>query len=151
MKDKEHKKKTLRPLALPFLEQLQIQLRDLLQDFLCLSKRAQAFIHLFPQFVGDRDLAHLPIADTYREDPNRPVAFTLALLAKPAAGLIAAHHAAQQGTRQDGREVRHLLLEFLAGSGKLSCSIFHLYNMKDKRSLTSFQEKNDRAGQDCLR
>lgn len=41
MKDKEHKKKTLRPLALPFLEQLQIYLRDLLQYFLQLSERAR--------------------------------------------------------------------------------------------------------------
>jgi hypothetical protein len=31
MKDKEHKKKTLLPLPLSFLEQLQIHLRDLLQ------------------------------------------------------------------------------------------------------------------------
>jgi hypothetical protein len=31
MKDKKHKKKTLPPLALPFLEQLQVHLRDLLQ------------------------------------------------------------------------------------------------------------------------
>jgi hypothetical protein len=31
MKDKEHKKKTLPPLPFPFLEQLQIHLRDLLQ------------------------------------------------------------------------------------------------------------------------
>src|SRR6516225_10988975 len=97
MKDKEHKKKTLRTLALPLLEQLQVQQRDLLQYFLRLSKRAQAFLHLFPQFIGDRDLAHLPIAKIHREDPNRPVALplALALLAKPAAGLIAAHHAAQ--------------------------------------------------------
>jgi hypothetical protein len=62
MKDKKHKKKTLRPLALPLPEQLQIHLRDLLHYLLRLSKRAQAFLHLFPQFVGDRDLAHLPIA-----------------------------------------------------------------------------------------
>ena len=31
MKDKEYKKKTLRPLTLAFLEQLQIHLRDLLE------------------------------------------------------------------------------------------------------------------------
>lgn len=95
MKDKEHQKKTLRPLALPFLEQLQIHLRDLLQYFLHLSKRAQAILHLFLQFVGDRDLAHLSIAETHGENPNRPVTLALALLAKAAAGLIAAHHAAQ--------------------------------------------------------
>jgi len=102
MKDKKRKKKTLRPLTLPLLEQLQIQPRDLLQHFLRLSKRAQALFYLFPQFVGNRDLAHLPIAEIHGENPDRPVAFALALLAKPATGLIAAHHAAQQGTRQDG-------------------------------------------------
>jgi len=95
MKDKEHKKKTLRPLALPFLEQLQIHLRDLLQYFLHLSERAQAFLYLFLQLAGDGDLAHLPIAETDREYPDRPMAFAFALFAKPAPGLIAAHHAAQ--------------------------------------------------------
>src|SRR6516225_5924356 len=143
MKDKEHKKKTLRTLALPLLEQLQVQQRDLLQYFLRLSKRAQAFLYLFPQFIGDRDLAHLPIAEIHREDPNRPVALPLALLAKPAAGLIAAHHAAQQGTRQDGGEVRHPIEELLAGRGKLSDLIFHLYKMKDTHPQTCLQEKND--------
>jgi hypothetical protein len=47
VKDKEHKKKTLRPLALAFPEQLQIHLRDLLQYFLHLSERAQALFYLF--------------------------------------------------------------------------------------------------------
>ena len=95
MKDKEHKKKTLRPLALTFPEQLQIHLRDLLEYFLHLSERAQAFLYLFLQLIGDRDLAHLAIAETDGENPNRPVAFPIALLAKAATGLIAAHHAAQ--------------------------------------------------------
>jgi hypothetical protein len=95
MKDKEHKKKTLRPLALPFLEQLQIHLRDLLQYFLHLSEGAQAFFYLSLQLAGDGDLAHLAIAETDGENPNRPVAFALALLAKPATGLVAAYHAAQ--------------------------------------------------------
>lgn len=95
MKDKEHKKRTLPPLALTFLQQFQIDLRDLLQNFLRLSERAQAFFHLFLQFDGDGDLAHLPIAETDGENPNRPVAFALALLAEPATGFIAAHHAAQ--------------------------------------------------------
>ena len=94
MKDKEHKKKPLRPLALPFLEQLQIHLRDLLQYSLHLSERAQASLYLFLEFPGDGDLAHLPIAETDGENPNRPVAFPFALLAKPATGLIAANHAA---------------------------------------------------------
>jgi hypothetical protein len=125
MKDKGHKKKTLRPLALTFLEQLQIHLRDLLQHFLRLSERAQTFLDLFPQFVGDRDLAHFPIAEIHRENPNRSVAVALALLAKPATGLVAAHHAAQQGSRQDGGEVWYLLQELLAGRGKLSSPIFH--------------------------
>ena len=93
MKDKKHKKKTLPPLALSFLEQFQIDLRDLLQNFLRLSERAQAFFHLFLQFDGDGDLAHLAIAEAHGKNPNRPVAF--ALLTEPAAGFIAAHHAAQ--------------------------------------------------------
>ena len=95
MKDKGHKKKTLWPLALTFLEQLQIHLRDLLQYFLHLSERAQVLLHLFLQFVGDGDLSHLPIAETHGENPNRPVTLALALLAKSATGLVAAHHAAQ--------------------------------------------------------
>ena len=95
MKDKEHKKKTLPPLALPFLEQFQIDLRDLLQRLLCLSERAQVFFDLFLQFDGDGDLAHLAIAETDGENPNWPVALALALLAEPATGFIAAHHAAQ--------------------------------------------------------
>jgi hypothetical protein len=66
-------KRTLRPLALPFLEQLQIHLRDLLQYFLHLSERAQTFLHLLPQLAGDGDLAPLPIAETHGENPNRPV------------------------------------------------------------------------------
>jgi hypothetical protein len=88
-------KKTLPPPALPFLEQLQIYVRDLLQYFLQLSERAQAFLDLFLQLTGNRDLAHLAIAETDGENPNRPVAFALALLAEPATGFIAAHHAAQ--------------------------------------------------------
>jgi len=95
MKDKERKKKTLLPLALTFLEQLQIQLCDLLQYFLHLSECAQALLYLFLQLAGDGDLAHLAIAETDGENPNRPVALPLALLAKPATGLVAANHAAQ--------------------------------------------------------
>jgi hypothetical protein len=64
MKDKEHRKKTLRPLAFPFLEQLQIHLRDLLQYFLCLSERTQTLLYLFLQRAGDGDLAHPVIAKT---------------------------------------------------------------------------------------
>ena len=86
---------TLPPLALAFLEQFQIDLRDLLQNFLRLSERAQAFFHLLLQFDGDGDLAHLAIAETDGKNPNRPVAFALVLLAESAAGFIAAHHAAQ--------------------------------------------------------
>lgn len=95
MKDKEHKKKTLRPLVLTLLEQFQVHLRDLLQYLLHLSKRAQAFLHLFLQLGRDGDLAHLAIAETDGENPDRTVAFALALFAKPATGLIATHHAAQ--------------------------------------------------------
>jgi hypothetical protein len=95
MKDKEHKKKTLRPLALTLLEQLQIHQRDLLEYILRLSECTQAFLYLFLQLVGDRDLAHLAIAETNGENPNRSVAFALALFAETATGLIAAHHAAQ--------------------------------------------------------
>src|SRR5882672_3797725 len=98
MKDKAHKKKTLRPLrplALPFLEQLQIHLRDLLQYVLHPSERTQTLLYLFLHLAGDGDLAHLAIAETDGENPNRPVAFAFALLAKTTTGLIAAHHAAQ--------------------------------------------------------
>jgi hypothetical protein len=95
MKDKKHKKKTLRPLTLTFFEQLQIHLRDLLEYILHLSEGTQAFLYLFLHLSGDGDLAHLAIAETDGEDPNRPVAFAFALLAKAATGLIAAHHAAQ--------------------------------------------------------
>ena len=95
MKDKQHKKKTLRPLVLPFLEQLQIHLRDLLEYMLHLSEGTQAFLYLFLHLAGDGDLAHLAIAETDGKNPNRPVAFAFALLAKAATGLIAAHHAAQ--------------------------------------------------------
>ena len=45
MKDKEPKKKTLRSLALPFLEQLQIHLRDLLEYILQLSVNETAENH----------------------------------------------------------------------------------------------------------
>jgi len=76
-------------------------------------------------------LAHLPIPETDGENPNRPVAFPFALLARPATGLIAANHAAQQGPGQDSGRVRHLLNELLAGGGKLSDSVFHIYTMKD--------------------
>src|SRR6266478_5059878 len=82
MKDKGHKKKTLRSLALTFPEQLQIHLRDLLQYFLHLSECAQTFFYLFLQLAGDGDLAHLAIAETDGENPNRSVAFAFALLAK---------------------------------------------------------------------
>jgi hypothetical protein len=95
MKDKKHKKKTLRPLALPFLEQLQIHLRDLLEYILHLGECALAFFYLFLHLAGDWDLAHLAIAETDGENPNRPVAFAFAPLAKAATGLIAVHHAAQ--------------------------------------------------------
>lgn len=81
MKDKEHKKKTLRPLALAFLEQLQIHLRDLLQDLLHLSERTQTLLYLFLHLAGDGDLAHLAIAETDGENPNRPVAFALVTIA----------------------------------------------------------------------
>ena len=86
---------TLRPLALPFLEQLQVHLRDLLEYVLHLSERAQAFLYLFLHLAGDGDLAHLAIAETDGENPNRSVALAFALLAKAATRLIAAHHAAQ--------------------------------------------------------
>jgi hypothetical protein len=141
MKDKGHKKKTLPPLTLPLLEQLQIHLRDLSQDSLCLRERAQALFYFLLELAGDRDLAHLPIAQTHRENPNRPVAFAFALLAKAAAGLIAPHHAAQQGTRQDSGQVRDLLKELLAGSGKLSDFIFHHNLVKDITPTLRMQEK----------
>jgi|SRR5580658_8655707 hypothetical protein len=131
MKDKPHKKKTLRTLALPFLEQIQIHLRDLLEHLLHLSERTQPLLYLVLHLAGDGDLAHLSIAETDGENPNRPVAFPLGFFAKPAAGLVAAHHAAQQGTRQDSGKVRHLLEELFAGSGKLSDLIFHFLQMKD--------------------
>jgi hypothetical protein len=95
MKDKKHKKKTLRSLAFPFLEQLQIHLCDLLQYFLRPSERTQTLLYLSLHLAGDGDLAHLAIAETDGENPNRPMALPFALLTKSAAGLIAAHHATQ--------------------------------------------------------
>jgi hypothetical protein len=95
MKDKGHKKKTLRSLALTFFEQLQVHLRDLLEYLLQLSERTKALFYLFLQLAGDGDLPHLAIAETHRKNPNRPVTLPFALFAKPATGLIAAHHAAQ--------------------------------------------------------
>src|SRR3989442_2577972 len=80
----ETQKKTLRPLALPFLEQLQVRLRDLLEHVLHLSKCAQTLLYFFLHLAGDRDLAHLAIAETNGENPNRSVAFAFALLAKAA-------------------------------------------------------------------
>jgi hypothetical protein len=151
MKDKEHKKKILRPLALTFPEQLQVHLRDLLEYILHLSERTQAFLYFFLQLVGDRDLAHLAIAETDRENPNRPVAFALALLAKSAPGFIAAHHAAQQGAGQDRGKVRHLLEELLAGGGKSSAFVFHFYKMKDITFRNIMQEKNDKTSRKCSR
>src|SRR6266700_388298 len=47
MKDKEHKKRTLWSLTLPFFEQLQIHLRDLLQYILRLSERTQSSTSFF--------------------------------------------------------------------------------------------------------
>src|SRR6266699_3768314 len=92
MKDNERKKKTLQPLALTFLEQLQVHLRDLLEYILHLSERTQASLYLFLHLAGDGDLADLAIAETDGENPNRSVTFAFALLAKAATGLIAAHH-----------------------------------------------------------
>jgi hypothetical protein len=63
------------------------------------------------------------------------VSFPLALLAIPATGLIAAHHAAQQGAGQDGGRVRHLLNKPLAGSSELRDLVFHLHQMKDYHTL----------------
>src|ERR1035438_227837 len=85
MKDKECKKRgSLQPLALTFLEQLQIHLCDLLQHLLHLIERTQTRLYFFFHLAGNRDLPHLAIAETDGENPNRPVAFALTLLAKPA-------------------------------------------------------------------
>jgi hypothetical protein len=78
------------------------------------------------------------------------VAFPLALLAKPATRLIAAHHAAQQGTGQDGGQVRHLPNELLAGGSELGDAIFHLYKMKVPQIEVPLQEKNNRTLKNCL-
>src|ERR1700730_18061056 len=147
MKDKKYKKKTLQPLTLAFLEQLQIHLRDLLQYFLHLSEGAQAFFYLFLQLAGDRDLTHLTIAETDGKNPNRPVAFTLALLAKPAARCVAVHHPAQQRAGQDAGEIRHLPQKLLAEGRKLDSLIFHLYTMKDIILVSTLQVENNRTPQ----
>jgi hypothetical protein len=57
-------KKTLRPLALPFIEQLLVHLRDLAQYLLHLSEHMQALLYLLLHLAGDGDLAHLTIAET---------------------------------------------------------------------------------------
>jgi hypothetical protein len=73
------------------------------------------------------------------------VAFPLVLLAKAATRLIAAHHAAQQGTAQDGGRVWHLPKELLAGGSESDHSIFHFYTMKVPQIEASLQEKNNRT------
>jgi len=150
MKDKQHKKKALRSLALPFLEQLQIHLPDPLDYFLHLSERAQTLLYLFLELAGDGDLTHPAITETDGENPNRPVAFAFAFLTKPATGLIAAHHTAQQGTGQDGGKVRQLLEELLTGSDKLSGLIFHFYKMKDIITNPGDARENDKTWKKCL-
>jgi len=70
----EHKKRALRPLALPFLEQFQIHLRRSAQYFLQLSERAQAFLDLFLQLAGTGIWRTWRIARTDGERIKSPVA-----------------------------------------------------------------------------
>ena len=48
--------------------------------------------------------------------------------------------------------VRHVLQELLAGGGKLSDLIFHLYKMKDNTLFfwSCLQEKNNKTSPKCL-
>ena len=140
MKDTIAKKNVLPP-AFSFFQQLEIHHRNLLQQFLRLSKRTQIFPHLFHAFFGDGDLAHAPVCETDREYPDRPVAASLAFLAILTAGLITAHHSTQQGTWQDRGKVRHLLDESFAEGGQCNRFIFHLLIMKDITIKLSPQQK----------
>ena len=88
MKDKQRKKKDLLPLTLTFLQQFEIHACDLLQQFLCLSKRAQAVLNLFLHLTGHRDLAYLPIPQADGENQNRAVALPLSLSQKRQPGLL---------------------------------------------------------------
>jgi len=116
MKDTPPKKKELLSL-LSFLQQLEIRHRDLFQQFLRLRKCTQALPNLSPKFPGDGNLSHAAVPETDGQNPDRPVALSLAFLTILTTGLIAAHHTAQQGTRQDGGKIRYLPNEALAGAG----------------------------------
>jgi hypothetical protein len=138
MKDKEHKKELL-PLAL--LQQLNIRSGDPFQELLHSGKRAQTCLNLFLQPRRNGDLAHPPIPQTDGENPDRPVPLSFSLLAILTAGLITTHHSAEQRSGQDGAEIGQLLNELFTSSSEFSAFVFHLYDMKDKRSRATAQEQ----------
>ena len=94
MKDKEPKKKASLLRALAFLQQFEIELRDPLQKVLRLSECAPTLLYLFLHLLGDGDLPNPPIPETHGKDPDRSVALSDGLPAKPATGFVAADHAA---------------------------------------------------------
>src|ERR1700678_1299878 len=100
------KKESLPP-ALAFLQQIQIDLGDLLDQFPRLSQRPQTLLHFRHAFLGNRDLAHPPVAETDGEDANGSVAWALALLAEATPGFMTTHHPMQQRARQDDGRVGH--------------------------------------------
>jgi hypothetical protein len=57
------------------------------------------------------------------------MALTIVLLTIFATRLVAAHHPAQQRTRQDGSGIGHLLDQSFARGGKFGNPIFHVYVM----------------------
>src|ERR1700730_7858110 len=133
MKDTQPKKKTSPPLF-PLLQHFEIHRRDLLEQFLSLSKRARTCLDLVLKFLGNRNLAHAPIPETDGENPNRPVALTLALLAILTARLITTHHSTHQGTGQDSSQIRDLLDESFTGGGKGGGLLFHNHICKIEES-----------------
>lgn len=140
MKDTIVKKRWLPP-AFSIFQQLEIHHRNLLQQFLRLSKRTLTFPDLFLEFFGDGDLAHAPASETDREYPDWSVTAPLAFLAIPTTGLITVHHSTQQGTWQDRGKIRHLLDESFAGGSQRDLLIFHLQLMKDIIIQVTTQQK----------
>ena len=90
-----------------------------------------ALFHLRFEFNGDGNLAHPALADASTKNTNRSVTLSLSLLTKLAPRLIAPHHSAQQGTGQDGGQIRDLLNELLPQGNQFLSYIFRIYTVKD--------------------
>src|ERR1700690_72058 len=145
MKDTKRKKRLPPPLA--FLEQVHVQRGNLFEKFLHPRKGAQTLFHLWFQFGRNGDLAHTPIPQTDGENPDGPVALPGSFFAIPATGLIAAHHAAEQRSRQDRAGLGQLGHQSSASGGKFGRFIFHRHLLKDKPCGGGTQEKTTETSQ----